>query len=154
MIAKRLAAALAGRSIWLKMKKKHDVDNGAYVLLMPEDDRELNELALLHVDDLVKHRRARGVIILTDKQWIIETAMEYSQNILAIEKLSEKEIDSIFSFFELYAFTERLLFISLTRPYGSKLYKTLGVNGVAKEDLVCLCLFLIRDWTSTGGGDG
>jgi hypothetical protein len=148
MIAKRLGAAMAGRSMWLRLKRIYDVDNGVYVLLMPEDDHELNEQALLHINDLVAYRKARGVIILTDKRRIIETARTYSDKILAVETVSEKEIDNLLSFFELYAFTERLLIVSLTRPYGSKLFNMAGIQGVTKEDLVCLCIYVIRDWKS------
>jgi hypothetical protein len=148
MIAKRIKAAFAGRKFWMKLKKEYDIDNGVYVLLMPEDDPELNEQALLHIDDLVNHRKARGVIILTDQKQVMDTAKVHSGNILALNKVTESEIDNLLSFFELYAFTERLLIVSLTRPFGSKLYNTLGISGVTKEDLVCLSIFLIRDWTS------
>jgi hypothetical protein len=154
MIAKRLGAALSGRRIWLKLKRKYNVDNDLYVLLMPEDDRELNEQALLHIDDLIAYRRARGVVILTDREWVMENAAAFSAGILAVNAVSEKEIDAVISFFELYAFTERLLIVSLTRPYGSKLLSTVGIHGVTKEDLVCLCIFLIRDWPGAEGDDG
>jgi len=154
MIAKRLTAALSGRSFWLKLQREYDIDNGVYVLLMPEDDRELNESALRHINDLVAHRKARGVVILTDKQWVIDNASACSDKILAVKTVSEKEIDRLLSFYELYAFSERLLVVSLTRPHGSKLSNTLGVEGVTKEDLVCLCIFLIRNWTRPEAVDG
>ncbi|MDR2132228.1 MAG: hypothetical protein LBP30_02655 [Clostridiales Family XIII bacterium] len=152
MIAKRLGAALAGRSMWMKLKRKYDVDDGVYVLLMPEDDLELNEHALRHIDDLTAYRKARGVVILTDRAWVLENAGAYSDKILALDEVTEREIDNLLSFFELYAFTERLLVVSLTKPFGNKLHKTLGAQGVTKEDLVCLCIFLIRDWTETERG--
>lgn len=154
MITKRIEAALSGRSFWLRLKREHDVDNGAYVLLMPEDDRELNELALRHINDLVAYRRARGVVILTNQPWVMQNAKAYSDKILAVNMASEKELDNLLSFFELYAFTERLLIVSLTKPYGSKLYNAVGIQGVTKEDLVCLSIFLIRNWSSTEVGDG
>ena len=154
MIAKRIRAALAGRSFWLKLKNKYDIDNGIYVLLMPEDDRELNEYALKHIDNLVAHRNARGIITLTNQQWIIESAATYSEKIIAVKSLTDKEIDTLISFYELYAFSERLLIVSLTKPHGSKLYNTVGIHGVSKEDLVCLCCFLMRNWTSKEAKDG
>lgn len=146
MIAKRLGAAISGRKFWLKLQRKYDIDNGVYVLLMSEEDLELNEKALLHINDLIAHRKARGVIILTDNQWVIDNASVYSDKILAVKTMSAREIDYLLSFCELYAFSERFLVVSLTKPYGSKLCNTLGVHGITKEDLVCLCIFLIRDW--------
>jgi hypothetical protein len=154
MIANRLAAALSGRSMWLKLARKYDIDSGKFVLLMPEDDRELNEQALRHIPDLLEYRRGTGVIILTDKAWIIENAKSYCDKILEIIEISAKEIDNLLSFYELYAFTERLCVVSLTKPFGSKLHNTLGVDGVTMEDIVCLCIFLIRNWTSAEAESG
>ena len=150
MIAKQLKAAFAGRSMWLKIKHEYDIDNGVYVLLMPENDQELNEQALKHIDNLVAHRKARGVVILTDKQWIADSAGDYSDKILAVKKITEKEIDELLSIYALYEFTERLLVVSLTRPYGRKLFNTVGTLNVTKEDLVCLSIFVIRDWKGAG----
>jgi hypothetical protein len=154
MIGKRLSAALSGRTFWLKLTRKYYAENGIFVLLMPEDDRELNELALLHIGDLLTYRKASGVVILTDKTWIIENAETYSKQIIAVEKISKKEIDNLLSFYELYAFTERLCVVSLTKPFGSKLHNALGAEGVTKEDIVCLSIFLIRDWTNSEGESG
>jgi hypothetical protein len=151
MMEKRLFAAWAGRRMWLRLQREYDVDDGVFVLLMPEDDRELNEQALRHIDDLTLYRRARGVVILTDKPWLRENAAAYSEKILAVRDLTAREIDDLLSFYELYAFSERLLVVSLTKPYGSKLRNTLGIQGVTKEDLVCLCIFLLRNWP---GGEG
>jgi len=154
MIAKRLKSAFAGRAFWLKLKREYDIDNGIYVLLMPEDDRELNEYALLHIDDLVNHRKARGVIILSNNRQVIDVASDKSDKILSTKELTEKQIDNLLSFYELYAFSERLLIVSLTRPFGRKLHKTVGIHGVTKEELVCLCIFLIRDWINGESPDG
>jgi hypothetical protein len=154
MIAKRFSAALKGRQMWLKLKRKYDIDNGAYVLLMPEDDCELNGQALLHIKDLLAHRKARGVIILTNKEWVIKKAKDYSDGIIAVKNISEKDIDNLLSFYELYDFSERLLVVSLTKPFGRKLFGVKGVNGVTVEDLVCICIFLIRDWVSSEVKDG
>ncbi|MDR1192653.1 MAG: hypothetical protein LBK98_00550 [Peptococcaceae bacterium] len=147
LIAQRLGAALAGRSLWLRLKREYQVDDGVYVLLMPEDDRELNEQALRHIDDLVASRRARGVLILTDKPWVRENAAARSDRILAVKTLSAAAIDRLLSFFELYAFTERLLIVSLTRPYGNRLHRAMGMPGLTKEDVVCRCVFLLRNWS-------
>ena len=150
MMVQRMKKAYAGRSMWLKLKATYDIDRGVYVLLMPEDDDELNEQTLAHIDDLVAHRGARAVLILTNKQWIIQKAKICSDKILAAVEVSEALIDGLLSYYELYAFSERLLIVSLTRPYGRKLYQSLGIHGVTREDLVCLCILGIRDWTGKG----
>ena len=154
MILKRLLAVLAGRSLWLEIKRKYDVDNGVYVLLMTEDDTELNEQALRHIDDLVSHRGARGVVILTNNEHVNANALSYSTNVKDVLMCSTEQINKLLAYVEFYMFTERLMVISLTKPYGNKLYKAVGVNGLTKEDLVCLSLFIIRSWQRQESSDG
>lgn len=154
MIADRLAAALRGRNWWMRLKREFDVDDGVYVVLLPEEDMELNEQALLHIDDLAAHRRARGIVVVSDQKWVLENAPTCCDKVLSVVKASEREIDDVLSLFELYGFTERLLIVSLTRPFGSKLYNVAGIHGVTKEELVCYSIFRIRDWVNTEEAHG
>lgn len=149
MLWTRFRSAMAGRRIWLKIKRKYDIDNGVYALLMPEDDRELNEQALRHIDDLVRHRRASGVLVLTDDEWVKEHAKSYSDSIVDVVACPAATADRLLSFYEFYRFSERLLIVSLSRPYGNKAWLSIGKNGVTVEDVVCLGIFCIRSWTGT-----
>jgi hypothetical protein len=132
----RISAALSGRSYWLKLKNKFDIDDGGYVVLMPDDDRELNKQTLVHIDGLIENHKAKGVAIVTSDNWVIENAGIYTDNKLSVITAAEHDIDNLLSFFELYAFTERLFIMSLTKPYGNKLHNVVGMQGVTKEDIV------------------
>lgn len=150
MMLKRLAAAWAGRIFWLRLDRKYEInDGGLYVLLMPEDDPELNEQALRHMDEMIAFRRAKGVMILTNQPWVLEHAPGCSDKLVSIQHVSESKIDKLLSFYEMYEFTERLLTVSLRRPYGRMVHKAVGVHGITKEDIVCICVYQIRDWNST-----
>ena len=83
-------------------------------------------------------------------EWILKRGSENISYESLILKVSKTDSDNILSFRELFNFSERFLIVSLTKPYGTELNKLLGVNGITKEDLVCLCNFLIRDWESSG----
>jgi hypothetical protein len=119
---------------------------------MPENDRELNEQALRHMGDLVSNRKAKGVLVATNQPWVTENIGLSPVKPLAFITVTDKEIDEVVSFFELYAFTDRLLIVSLTKPYGSKLINAVGLQGITKEDLVCLSIYMIRDWAGVGDG--
>lgn len=148
----RFVSALNGRNFWLRLDKTYSINkDGLHVILMPENDRELNEQALRHIDDMVKYRRANGVIILTNQQWILDSAQSVSDSIKTVHMISDKKIDALLSFYELYEFTERLATISLTRPFNRQVHRALGVHGITKEDLVCICIYQIRDWTALEG---
>ena len=135
-------SAFAGRRLWLKVKKKYDVENGKYVLLMPESDRELNEVALKHIDDLLKYRKGKSVLILTTDNWVLENAKKYSSNIIDVAKITDKQADCYCCYYYYSYFSERFLVVSL----DNSLFKAVGVNGIAKEDLLCLGIFLMRNF--------
>lgn len=139
--------ALIGRRQWLKIKKKYDIENGKYVLLMPENDRELNETALKHIDDLLKYRKGKSVLILTKDNWVLENAKSFSNNITDVAKTTEKQMDS-YCYYHYYCFSERFLIVSFTKPYGNVLFRANDVNGITNDDLICLGIFLMRNWES------
>lgn len=150
MIVGRLIAAWRGRAVWMRLCKRYDIDNGAYVVAFVEDDQALNQVALAHVRDLIADRRARGVVVVTDQEWVAEEAGNVTDGVLAVEFLAEREIEFLISFYELYVFTPRLFFVSLTRPSENRLWKMVGVNGLTLTDLVCLSMYRIRGWSGEG----
>lgn len=150
MMWKRFCSMLDGRRVWIRIKKRYDVEHGVYVLLMPEDDQVLNEQALRHIEDLIGYRSARGVVILTKFAWIKEYAAAYTTHILGVVECTSKTIDNLLIFYEFYRFSERLLVVSLTKPYGNKAWKAIGIRGISKEDMVCLAILGIRNWSKEG----
>jgi hypothetical protein len=149
-MGKRLVAAWRGRALWMRLRKRYDIDNGSYVVAFIEDDHALNETALAHVQDLIADRRARGAVVITDQEWVAEQAGEQVDGVLAVEVLGSRAIEHLLSFYELYQFTPRLFFVSLTRPYGNRLWQMVGVNGLTLDDLVCLSMYRIRGWAGAG----
>lgn len=150
MIFRRLMRAWRGRAVWIRLRKRYDIDNGAYAVAFVEDDHALNQVALAHVEDLIADRRARGVVVVTDQAWVAEQASKETDGILGVEVLPELEIECLISFYELYQFTPRLFFVSLTRPSENRLWKMVGVRGLTLDDLVCLSMYRIRGWSAEG----
>jgi hypothetical protein len=147
VIAGRLIAAWRGRALWLRLRKRHGIDNGAYVVAFIEDDQALNQVALAHIADLIADRQARGVVVVTDQDWVIGQIGEDTDGILAVEVLTDREIEALLSYYELCQFSARVFFVSLTRPYSNHLWRMTGINGVTLDDLVCLSIYRIRGWT-------
>lgn len=149
-MVKRLITAWRGRALWIRLRKRYGIDNGAYVVAFVEDDPALNEVALARVQDLIADRRAGGVVVVTDQEWVAEQAGRQTDGVLAVEVLPNRDIERLLSFYELYQFTPRLFFVSLTRPYGNRLWQMVDVNGLTLDDLVCLSMYRIRGWAGQG----
>ncbi len=139
-MADRLDAAFRGRSLWTRLNREFGAAGRDCVVLLPEDDQELNESALRHIDELAERTKERDVIIVSDQRWVIENAKRFSERILSVVSAAQSEIDDLISFYELYAFTERLYIISLTKPHGNKLKNMLCLHDVTKEDLAASML--------------
>lgn len=142
---KAMFKSLKARRHWLKLKKQYDIDSGLYVLLMADDDRELNEIALRRIDDLVSYRNAKGVLILTTHDWILDN-IKANENVVGTIKITPQIAYDYYHYYYYYAFSERFIIVSLTKPFGNDACKAVGVSGVTKEDLVCLSVFIIRNW--------
>lgn len=142
----KIFAAYRGRRLWAGLKRKYKVDEGLYVILMPEDDAELNAAALGHVEDLVADRRARGVVLVTQDRGEAEAAPAHPAGIVRTEAWTERRIDALIAYYELHNFSDRFLIVSLTKPFGNGLHRLLGRQGVTKEDLVCLGCFRLRSY--------
>jgi hypothetical protein len=139
---REIYAAYRGKLLWAGLQRKYKVDEGAYVVLMPEDDAELNAVALGHVEDLVADRRARGVVLVHSGA----APEQRPPGIVGTESWTGRQIDALISYYELHNFSDRLLIVSLTKPFGNGLHRLLGRQGVNKEDLVCLGCLRLRSY--------
>jgi hypothetical protein len=147
--------AYRGRRLWARLERKYDLDQGVYVLLMPENDAELNVVALDRLEDLVADRRAQGIVLLCDSSSPHPVAPGSGESAAPLDRLpgvvgtefwTSREIDAVIALYELYSFTDRLLIVSLTKPFGNGLHRLLGRQGVTKEDLVCLGCLRLRSY--------
>jgi hypothetical protein len=138
---RQIYAAYRGSRLWAGLERKYEVEQGVYVVLMPDDDAELNAVALGHVEDLVADRRARGVVVVHSG-----AAPPRAAGIVGTESWTGRRIDALIAFYELHNFSDRLLIVSLTKPFGNGLHHLLGRQGVTKEDLVCLGCFRLRGY--------
>ena len=152
---RQIYAAYRGSRLWARLERKYKMDQGVYVLLMPEDDPELNAAALGHIEDLVADRRAQGIVLVSDcsrsqrpssESGDSAAGFERAPGIVGTESWRTGQIDALIAFYELYTFTDRLLIVSLTKPFGNGLHRLLGRQGVTKEDLVSLGCLRLRSF--------
>ena len=145
MLLKHFWHSWLGRREWKKLINKFDIKKKQiYVLLFPERDQELNEQALIHINDLITNRIAEGVIILSVDGVIDKETDTYSDKIIDVINYSEKKAEYLMKYYTLYRFSEKFIIVSLTRPEGNMAYKAIGINGVNIEDIVCLGLYKLR----------
>ena len=149
--------ALRGWLWWLKIKRRYGIHrNGNFAIMMPDDDRELNEFALRHIDDFLHYRKGHSVVIFTTDEWTKNNAQRFSKHIIAVTQITEREdyyFRCYYSYYSPYCLLE-LVMISLQTRDGKRLAAIENINGINKEDMVCLGLYIIRNWTRNEVLDG
>jgi hypothetical protein len=142
-----LAKALSGRRRWLQAKHKYGIEkNGVYLVVMPDADQEFNEHALRHLDDFLDYRKGSAAVILTTDEWVADSAHTFSRRISAIERITEREQYHLSQYYYYSHFSEHFVMMSLQGVYGKRLALACGVNGITKEDMACLGLYVIRNY--------
>jgi hypothetical protein len=151
--ASAMVAAVRGRRLWVTLRRRYRIDDGLYVVVMPDSDEELNGLALQHVPDLIADRRGRGVVVVTSDPPTAQRALSVD-GVVGVEEVSAAGLDRLVSLVELYRFSDRLLVVSLTRPWPRKLHAMVGVDGLTLEDVVCLGMLVMRSWSDAAATPG
>lgn len=143
---RRLIMALAGRRIWKRLKKAHSIGDKAILVLMPESDVEINKIALDNMDSLLAHRKVEKACIMAADERVKSSIAAIPGGACAAIDCRDGDIRYLMAYCELYKFTEYLVVVSFTRPFGNRTYKALGHPDLTIEDLVCICAFGIRNW--------
>jgi len=157
MIIKAIVRAFRGRLRWIKIKREYGVEeNGVYAVLMPDSDRGLNESALRNIDRFLDYRKGNAVIILTSDDWTAGNARQFSERITTVDFITERDCFYLICYFYFNdcSFSERFIVISLQDSNGKRLALAENVCKIKKDDMVCLGLFLIRDWVNSEALDG
>lgn len=139
---RNLLKAYGGWWQWRKIKKTKGFDNTAVVLL-PACDREINHLALLYLDDMLKSRGHSNAVILTHDPEVIKAAHLYSDNILKVIPFSRKKAERIMQFYCLYEFNKKFIVASLDEPYGRNGSALIGKRGTTKEEIFVIGVYRV-----------
>jgi hypothetical protein len=155
MILSVAIKALRGRRRWLKAKRKYGLaDRGIYLIMFPDSDRKFNEAALRHVDDFLDYRKGKAVVILTTDEWVAANAKNFSKRVKSVDLITSYDYGYYSYYYYYYGFSEQFIMMSLRGQHGKRLALSEGVCGIDKEDMACLGLYIIRNWTGaeTAGG--
>lgn len=139
---KNLFASYRGWWQWHKITRKKGVGNTA-VILLPTCDREINYLALLYLDDLLKSRKHQNAVVLTHDPAVLKCTALFSKNILATIPFSRKKAEDLMQFYCLYEFDKRFIVASLNEPNGRNGSVLIGKRGTTQEEIFVIGVYRI-----------
>lgn len=125
------------RAFWsnLESTEAHFQDS-LVLLLCEEEEKTLHDLALHHLSSLREQRKKTHILILTH-----DPNIESPDKNSTVIVISAEQVENILCLYELYQFTDKLCFVSLTKPYGNKLKQLQQAKNCSLEDILLHCIF-------------
>lgn len=138
-----LISAYRGWWQWHKVIKGKGVTGDTAVILLPSCEREINHLALLYLDDMLKSRKYRDAVILTHDPAVKKSASLFSRNILRVVSFSRKKAEHLMQFYCLYEFDKRFTVASLDEPNGRNGSALIGKRGTTVEEIFVIGVYRV-----------
>lgn len=136
-----LFASYRGWWQWFLIKKTKGYGDRTAVLLLPGSNRDINYMALLYLDHMLKDRHYQNVIILAHDLAVQKAAPLFSKNILHMIPFSRKKAEDLMQFYCLYEFNKRFVIASLDEPNGRNGLALLGKRGTTLEELFVIGIY-------------
>lgn len=138
-----LISAYRGWWQWHKVIKGKGVDGTTAVILLPSCEREINHLALLYLDDMLKSHKYKNAVILTHDPAVEKSAPLFSKNILRVIHFSRKKAEHLMQFYCLYEFDKRFMVASLDEPNGRNGSRLIGKRGTTAEEIFVIGVYRV-----------
>lgn len=120
LLQKKLEKARDGKEYWLWLMETYNLSDGKYIILVPDSCTQDAYLSLLFLEDFIKQKNIKSVIILSTDFIIKEVSVLFSDKIEEVIIIDKKIKEAIIKFYCLYEFSSRFIIASLTQPKGRK----------------------------------
>lgn len=141
LLEQRLLEARNGRYLWLDLKSQYNLDDSAYVLLIPDADEDIGHLIEGFIKYIKKKHGHTGLIVVPEKiqQKLLLYCKKSGQ--LEIHTCTKKQVDELIRFYCMYQFTGNLLIASLTKPDGRRGELLVGKKGMGRQEILDMVVF-------------
>ena len=134
--------ARQGKENWEILQNEIPADK--YILL-PHPGDEYNRYAAKYLPYFARKQKAKKIAILSENKQDLDMFDQFDgTEILKCQKEAEW-IDSIIKFYGMYEFSNKLVIVSLTRPYDTCGENLLGVKGITKKELLCYDIYGLEE---------
>lgn len=126
--------SLNGRECWLYFKDKYNLRIEDYIILFPDDEETLNQVAASQLTDFLKRKFAKKALVLcvnSEVKKVIENFIEVN---IPSEIISEKDMQNLLKYYRLVQFTKNIVIISTEEPFGND--HIIGKDGITAEDYI------------------
>lgn len=140
---RNLRSCYCGWLRWHRVIKSAGVNKDTAVILLPSCDRQINRLALLYLDDMLKNRKYKDAIILTHDTVVMKCTEIFSMNIAKVVPFSREDAEYLMQLYCLYEFDKRLVVAALDEPNGRNGSALIGKRGMTLEEIFAIGVYRI-----------
>lgn len=142
MIHDGIRDAMEGADLWGDIIQKYRQE--VYWFVFFDIDVELIDYVLKYFRVYKQKNKLANIgIIYTQSEWSVKWK-DYSQYFEYEIHMSSQDVENLIRYYELKEFTDRIVFVSLNRPYGRKLDCLLEL-GITKENAVLKGIMKLSD---------
>lgn len=141
LLNESIEMARKGREHWMHISETYNVDDKSYVVLLPDCNKEINEISIGAINKLADN--SNKIIVLTHDNSIMGYK-DFKNNVDVIE-FGRKEAEELMKFYALYQFTNKLIIVSLNEPEGRYGEGLIGKKGITLKELVYIGIFGMKE---------
>lgn len=141
-LEKEFEQALAGRTVWLKIKEKYHFTNGCGIVVFPSEDEALNREAVRLLPEYREKMFLNKVIAVTDNEAVVNVLNNVVDQNIYCEMLRQDEVNLLLIFYRLVIPSAHFSVVSMEEPYGnSNLLREMDVDF---KDFILSAIFKVR----------
>ena len=132
-ISKMFCQAKRGREVWIYLRKKWGIDDNWFLVLFPEKNDCINEIALRKLDDFLERKYVDNALVVHYENYLINK-LENTKNNIVFEDVKENDMLDMIKYYCLQQFFKNIVIVSIEQPFGSK--GLIGHLGITLEDYI------------------
>lgn len=150
ILDKSIDLAQFGKDFFRYLQGRDYISDGEFssklFLVFCDDDEELHRHVLSYGSPFLQARQKEELVLCSTNEIYTQMTQNFADldmgdlTVVDFVTLSHQELEGLISLYEMYQFSDQMIFISTTRPYGTKL-EALLAQGQTKEDIVKHCIF-------------
>ena len=141
-LTSEILLAMKGKRIWKKIYRKNNLKDAVCIFLL-DNDEELNMYAGMYADDIMIRAGKSRIVFISEKQAYCACAREKCPSGITVI-VNPVELNAILKYWQLVKFSDYVYWVTLSKPDSNKVKIFLGVNGINRRDIVCLCCYKLR----------
>ncbi len=145
IFCKKVIQILKGWKLWRYYIKKYSIKDNMVLVLMPSQDKDLNNYALLYLDQFIKMKKCISAIVLVTNDETKELVFQLSRSVEDVGKIELKDAQCLMNFYCASNPDKRLIVIDIDNIGNRNIVnRIISVNNTTKEDLIVYGIFGLK----------